>query len=128
MRQDKLDYYEDHLADLERQGIVYMPMIYTAYGRRHPSATKMLKHAATMVTRQRGQANAIGLLSHWHRQMAAEVWRRAARMIKACMPKWVPPHIKTTTTMKMRIMRAWPCGMQTFPSEHFIQAYAAGAC
>lgn len=64
MRQDELDYYENHFMDTQRQGIVYMPMIYTAYGRRHPSATKMSKHAATMVTRQQGQANAMGLLSH----------------------------------------------------------------
>ena len=51
MRQDKLDHYEEHLNDLLAQGIVYMPMTFTAYGRRQPSATKMLKHAATTVAR-----------------------------------------------------------------------------
>ena len=91
MRQDKLDYYEQHLPDLEAQGIAYMPMTFTAYGRRHPSATKMLIHAATKVARQRGQVATKGLLKSWQRQLAAEVWRRAARMVRACMPKWHPP-------------------------------------
>ena len=88
MRQDKLDYYEPHLADLESQGIVYMPMVFTAYGRRIPNATKMLKHAATTVARQRGYATANGLLKHWHRQSAAEIWRRIARMVRACLSKF----------------------------------------
>ena len=90
MRQDKLDYYETHLEDLARQGIIYSPLIFTAYGRRHPSATKMLQHAAMTVARQRGYASASGLKKHWERQLAAEIWRRAARMVKACLPKWQP--------------------------------------
>ena len=91
MRRDKLDYYENHLVELERQGIVYAPMTFTAYGRRHPDATNMLKHAATKVVRQRGRAAARGLLKYWERQIAAEVWRRAARMVRICLPKWRPP-------------------------------------
>ena len=90
MLQEKLDYYGDHLDDLAQQGIVYKPMIFTAYGRRHPSATNMLNHAATTVARQRGYANAKGLRRHWERQLAAEIWRRAARMVKACLPTWRP--------------------------------------
>ena len=91
MRQEKLDYYEIHLPDLERQGIIYAPMTFTTYGRRHPCATKMLTQAATAVARQRGCANTHGLRRHWERQISAEIWRRAARMIKACWPKLNPP-------------------------------------
>ena len=90
MRKDKLDYYEVHLEDLERQDILYKPMTFTAYGRRHPSATNMLKCAATAVARQRGSSSTVGLQKHWQRQLAAEIWRRAARMVKACLPKWQP--------------------------------------
>ena len=91
MRRDKLDYYESHFAELERQGIVYAPMTFTAYGRRHPDATNMLQHAATKVVRQRGRTAARGLLKFWERQIAAEIWRRAARMVRICLPKWRPP-------------------------------------
>ena len=83
MMQDKLTRYEEHLEDLERQGIVYKPMIFTAYGRRHPSATCSTMHPrpwlGTEGTRQR----------HWQRQLAVEIWRRAAHMVKACLP-WRP--------------------------------------
>jgi hypothetical protein len=91
MRQNKLDYYGEHLEDLSRRGIVYKPMTFTAYGRRHPCSTNMLHHAATTVARQRGYANAKGLQKRWERQLAAEIWRRAARMVKACLPRWEPP-------------------------------------
>ena len=88
MRQDKLAYYEVHLDDLDRQGISYQPFTVTAFGRRHPSATKMLRQAAAKVARQQGIVNAKGLERRWQRQLAAEVWRRASRMVRACLPKW----------------------------------------
>ena len=90
MRRDKLDYYEDHIDDLAAQGIVFKPITLTAYGRRHPCATDMLHQAATTVARQRGCPNAMGLEKHWRRQLAAEIWRRAARMVRACLSKWQP--------------------------------------
>jgi len=91
MRRDKLDYYEPHLEDLLRQGIVYKPLTFTAYGRRHPDATNILHYAATAVARQRGGSSAIGLQKHWQRQLAAEIWRRAARMVRTCLPRWQAP-------------------------------------
>jgi hypothetical protein len=91
MRRDKLDYYEPHLEDLLRQGIVYKPLTFTAYGRRRPDATNILHYAATAVARQRGGSSAIGLQKHWQRQLAAEIWRRAARMVRTCLPRWQAP-------------------------------------
>ena len=56
-----------------------------------PTPVSALIHAATMVARQRGSETANGLLKHWQRQLAAEKWRRAARMVRVCSPKWYPP-------------------------------------
>ena len=87
MRIDKHIKYAAHRDDLEAQGIVYEPLIFSAYGRRHPQTTDMLKFAASRAARRRGCSNAKGLLRWWHRQLAAELWRRAARMIHSCMPR-----------------------------------------
>ena len=73
-----------------QQGIVYEPIVFTAYGRRHPSATNMINHAATIVARQRGYANAKWLQKHWQRQLAAEIRRHAARIVETCLPVWRP--------------------------------------
>ena len=97
MRIDKLQKYEDHREDLAVQGIKYEPVIFSAYGRRHPKATDMIKFAASRAARRRGWSNIAGLLKWWHRQLAAELWRRAARMAHACTPKtseyhWLGDH------------------------------------
>ena len=88
MLQDTLANNADPLEDFDRQGIAYKPMIFTAYGRRHPRATNMLHHAATTMARQRGYANANGLQTHWQRQLAAEIWHRTARIVRVCHSKW----------------------------------------
>ena len=92
MRVEKIEKYDPHREDLAAQGIRYEPIIFSAYGRRHPQTTDMLKFAASRAARRRGWSKASGLLRWWHRQLAAEVWRRAARMIHACMPRGRMPH------------------------------------
>ena len=89
MRAAKLERYADHLHDLETQGIVYEPIIVSCYGRWHPRATQMLNHAAARAARRNGYANGRGLSRRWRRQIAAELWFRAARMIIACYPRRV---------------------------------------
>ena len=83
---EKREKYEAHRGDLAQQGIVYEPIIFSAYGRRHPRTTDMLKLAASKAARRRGWSKTGGLLKWWHRRLAAELWRRAARMVHACTP------------------------------------------
>ena len=91
MRADKLEKYEPHRDDLAAQGVIYEPLIFSCYGRRHPRTTDMLKLAASRAARCRGSSKSGGLLRWWHRQLAAEIWRRAAKMVHSCTPRWVPP-------------------------------------
>ena len=53
MRMEKLHKYETHRDDLAAQGIVYEPVIFSAYGKRHPRATEMIKFAAFRAARRR---------------------------------------------------------------------------
>ena len=87
MRIEKHQKYEPHREDLAAQGIIYEPIIFSAYGRRHPQTTDMLKFAASRAARRRGWLKAGSLLKWWHRQLAAELWRRVARMVHSCMPR-----------------------------------------
>ena len=83
----KTEKYAPHFNDLQSQGIVFEPLIVSAYGRRHPRATQLIDTAAQRAARRRGWSNAAGLRKWWLRQLAAEVWRRAARMVHACFPR-----------------------------------------
>ena len=86
MRTDKMQKYEAVLPELEAQGIKYCPATISCYGRRHPCVTQMLTLAARGAARRRGGRCQNGILRRWCRTIAADVWRRAARMIAACLP------------------------------------------
>eukprot|EP00973_Karenia_brevis_P031444 4338477-Karenia_brevis.AAC.1 len=47
----------------------------------------MMILAARKAARYRGLSDHRALLSRWHRTVATELWRRAARMVRACIPK-----------------------------------------
>ena len=86
MKQEKLRKYELHLPELQQQGIFYKPATFSTFGRRHPDTTKMMTLAARRAARYRGMSDHRNLLNRWFRSIAAEVWRRAAKMVRACLP------------------------------------------
>ena len=86
--------------DLRQQRIVYEPAIISTFGRWHPRATEMLKHAAVRSARRNGSADGTRLEKWWFRQIAAEVWHRAARMVMACMPELEQMQFETDIDME----------------------------
>eukprot|EP00973_Karenia_brevis_P064554 8969501-Karenia_brevis.AAC.1 len=46
--------YKHHLATMQAQGIVYKPIIWTAWGRAHPDAISVLRSLAIKAARRRG--------------------------------------------------------------------------
>ena len=86
-RQEKLTKYRPFFDELERQGIAYAPATFSAYGRRHPCVSDMMTLAAREAARRRGIGNHSALLRRWQRSAVAEVWRRASRMVLACLPR-----------------------------------------
>lgn len=87
MRQAKLTKYRQYLLELERQGIQYSPATFSANGRRHPCVIQMMTQATREAARPRGLGSHTALLRRWHRSVAFELWRRASRMVLACMPR-----------------------------------------
>jgi hypothetical protein len=87
MRIDKLHNYADVLRELEAQNIEYLPATISCYGRRHPCVTQILTQAAISAARRKGIGSHSAILRRWFRQIASEIWKRAAKMIHACMPK-----------------------------------------
>ena len=87
MREDKLRKYGPYLHELETQGIEYTPATFSAYGRRHPSVTQMMTQAAREAARRKGLGSHNAMLRRWYRLVSCEIWRRASRMVVACLPK-----------------------------------------
>jgi hypothetical protein len=86
-KREKLDNYRDILDELEAQVIRYMPAVFSSYGRRHPDVTDMMMEAARRAARQRGEVDHKVLLRRWQREVASQVWRRAANMVHKCLNK-----------------------------------------
>jgi len=87
MRLRKLGDYGSHLAALERQNILYQPIVWSAYGRPNAATTAVLQAMARQAARRRGLASAKVLQRRAEAAISVEIWRRAARMVFSCWPR-----------------------------------------
>ena len=78
--------YSSHLAELRAEGIEYMPVIWSAYGRPHPDAIRLLVTLSRNTARRRGTRDAASLARRSAARVAAALWKRAAGMVVACWP------------------------------------------
>ena len=82
----KRDEREPIRAELERQNIVYKPIVWTAYGRPHAQAVDAMKGIAKRLARRRGCKQA-SVLAQLQSAVGVCLARRLARMSLACRPK-----------------------------------------
>ncbi len=86
-RREKMETYRAYIPELTAQGIEYVPATFSAYGRRHPCVTAMLTQASREAARRKGLRSHEAIVRRWCRSLACEVWRRASRMVRACLPR-----------------------------------------
>ena len=84
MVEEKPSYYAAVLPELERKGITYAPLAFSCFGRRHGTTSKVMQEVASRAAWLRGQLDQKQLLQRWQATVTTEIWRRAAKMIKAC--------------------------------------------
>ena len=72
--------------EMASHNIVYMPVVWTNFGRPHPGALTVIRAIARRVARRRGHASQKVVLRQFLRNLGAEIARRAARMSLACWP------------------------------------------
>ena len=78
--------YASHEEELMAEGIRYLPVVWSAYGRPHPDASRVLLTLARNTARRRGEASYRGLARRWSCKITAAIWRRAANMVLSCWP------------------------------------------
>ncbi len=87
MYQGKMNKYEQHLPALTSRGIRYKPMVMSAYGRWHPDSLVTMEAIARRAARKRGFLDHRLLLRRSLASIGVLVWRRAAAMVRSCLPK-----------------------------------------
>ncbi|CAE8634331.1 unnamed protein product [Polarella glacialis] len=86
MRVRKRAVYSRFLPALEAEGIEYRPLVWSCWGREYPDTTATLTQLARQAARRRGMPDHIRLLQRARAQIGAALARRAAAMLRACMP------------------------------------------
>ena len=81
----KLVRYREALPQLVSQGISYTPVPVSCFGRRSRALTNVMRFAASRAARVRG-VSGHGMLRRWYAALGVEIWRRAAAMVRKCLP------------------------------------------
>ena len=87
MWQRKTERYAEHFEELALQGIRYVPMIVSCYGRLHREAENTMERIALQAGRRQGVSNYRPLLRRTQAALGATVVSRAVAMARACLPK-----------------------------------------
>ena len=86
MRVRKRDKYAPYLVALSAEGVEYRPLVWSCWGREHPDATAVLTQLARQAARRRGFASHLPTLRRARAQIGAALARRAAAMLRDCLP------------------------------------------
>jgi hypothetical protein len=78
----KREYAQD-IVDLEAQGIQYIPVVWSTYGRADAGAESVLVQVARRAARRKGLVSHHDMLCRFKQRIGVSIWRRAARMVLA---------------------------------------------
>ena len=78
---------EDIREEPDRQGIDYLPIIWSNFGKPHKAAANVIRSIARRVARRRGHTKPEHIAKSISKDIAVELWRRGARMSLASWPK-----------------------------------------
>ena len=79
--------YDHILPALQRAGVIFQPLVWSAEGRPHPATVRVLESALKMVRSRKGAEAAAELRGRWRHEITIAIQRRKAAMIRAAMPK-----------------------------------------
>ena len=71
---------------LDRQNILYQPLVWSAYGRPHPRTTSIFHTLATRLSRRKGCSDGAWRKRRLASAAGVALWRRAAAHVRACWP------------------------------------------
>ena len=71
---------------LARAGITFQPLVWSTEGRPHPATTRVLECALKAIGRKRGADKMAEIRARWMHEIAVELQRRKAAMMRACLP------------------------------------------
>jgi hypothetical protein len=87
MHRVKVARYAPYSTELERENVKYQPLVWSAFGRPHPQTTLVLARLGNKGASRQGLPSSAQILRRANARIGLEIWRRAARMVMACLPR-----------------------------------------
>ena len=83
---NKKEKYRPYFGELAGQGVVYIPIVLSCYGRLHPEAAVVLDRLALQAGRRQGVSNHLAMLRRAKAALGVAVVTRQVAMARACLP------------------------------------------
>ena len=81
-----MHHYKYLLPALRRAGVVFQPMVWSAEGRSHPAAVRIMACTQKLIKTKLGAEEVAGFGERWRHESAIAIQRRKAAMIRAVLP------------------------------------------
>ena len=78
------------LGEMSDEGIEYRPVAWTCWGRPHADAQAAVHSMSLAAARRRGDVDARDIERRARGAVGVQIWRRAAQMVSACLPRAHP--------------------------------------
>ena len=101
----KVGKYSSILGELQEEGIDYRPLVWSCWGRPGGDAQQAVRTIVAAAARRRGLGNPVALERHIRSLIGAQIWRRAANMVLACLPD--APTEEVRCLVRLRGDRPW---------------------
>ena len=85
MRQRKVEFYQPFERELEAAGVEYRPVTFSCFGRPHEDSRLLVQSLARRLARRHGTEAHVEE-RRIEARIAVDIWRRAARMVRRCLP------------------------------------------
>ena len=89
----KRAHYATHEDEMRAAGVSYLPVVLSCFGRWHAESAAALERVAVQAARRLGIACHRPLLRRARAAIGVAVWRRAAAMARACLPRPSPEEL-----------------------------------
>ena len=82
--------YAEHFEEMRAVGVTYVPIVLSCYGRWHADSAVTLERVCQQAARRLGIADHRPILRRAPAAAGVAIWRRAAAMVRACLPAPCP--------------------------------------
>ena len=99
MHQRKMAKYEPYFEELAMEGIHYVPVIFSAFGRPHPQASVVMNNLASIAARKRGISDVEAIRRRLETWIGVRLQKRLAAMVINCLPQGTSEDIDALFTV-----------------------------